>query len=411
MNNTKNSTSAYAWLIWILASCMFLFEYFPRVAPAVMADQIMHHFNADTIALGSLSSFFYIGYITMQIPAGILVDRFSTRFLLGGSTLICGLSALAFAYSDLIVQAEVARFITGVTAAFGFVGALKIAKLWFPPEKIGFLSGGTQALGMLGAAIGEGQIAAVSEKLGWHTTMLWISGIVILLGVALLLIVRDKKQTVAQQHSPILQSLIIVLKNPLSWLNALIAGTLYAPIAAFGELWGPSYIHKIYNLPLTTSAGAVSFIFIGWAIGSPIAGAISDKIGRRRPVIIASAALSFVFLCAVLYLPNLSTTMLYILLFLFGISNVGVAINYAVAIEINSAQVAGTSVAFANMASILIGAALQPIIGALLVHGKNASGSQLYSAADFHSAMLVLPACSGICFLASLLLPETFPKK
>ena len=410
MKNNKTNKLGYAWLIWGLTSSVFLVEYFARVAPGVMAAPLMQHFKANATMLGALSFCFYIGYISMQIPVGILVDRFSVRLLLGGSTIICGISAVVFSYANHIIQAELARVLMGLTAAFGFIGALKIAKVWFPATMIGLLAGGTQALGMFGAAVGEGPVAYLSEKIGWQPSMLLIGALILIIGIAIAIIVRDKKQLKVVQHKSLIYSLKVVLKNPVSWLNAVVIGTLYAPVAAFGELWGPSYVHQVYNLPMRSAAEAMSFIFIGWAVGSPIAGALSDKIKKRRPIIILSCLFSLITLLAVLYLPDLNRASLYIILFLFGLSNVGVAVNCAVAIEINSSEVAGTSLAFANMSSILIGGLLQPVIGFFLDQGASQSSSTTYSSADFHHAMLTLPICAAVSLAAAFLLPETFPK-
>ena len=108
-------------------------------------------------------------------------------------------------------------------------------------------------------------------------------------------------------------------------------------------------------------------LFIGWAIGGPVTGWISDRIKRRKIVLILSAFLSLLFAGIALLVPHLlSLTLLFSLLFLYGLANTGVATAYAVASEINPLRVAGTSVAFANMASVLIGAGFQPLIGWLL---------------------------------------------
>jgi len=193
-------------------------------------------------------------------------------------------------------------------------------------------------------------------------------------------------------------------------LNGLYVGLVYAPTGAFAELWGVTYVTKNNGISTTLAAEAISCIFIGWAIGGPLAGMISDRIRKRIPVMIGSAIFSFIFMTAVLYLKNLSVPVLFLLMFLYGISNTGVVASYAVAGEINSRKIAGTSLAFANMASIIIAAVFQPLMGLFLDMqwtGKMVGGARDYSIHAFHNAMLALPICLALGLIVAFFVKET----
>lgn len=361
-----------AWLIWSLAALFFLAEYFARVAPSVMLPHLMHTFQLHALGVGTLSAMFYYAYIPMQIPVGALVDSVSSRWLLSAMALLCGAATCLFCSTDQAVIAAIARFLVGFSAAFAFVGALKLAYTWFPARRFGFLAASTQALGMLGAAIGEGPVAALSHSLGWRTTTYIIGGFLCTLAIAMALIIRDRQDMSASSqrwHRAVLDSFAgigQVLKHRMLWRNAILIGFLYAPTQAFAELWGPSFLLHVYHIPAITAASLSSLIFIGWAIGSPLAGMLSDRIQRRKPILWASIIASFCVMAAILYLPQLSTTTLATLLVTYGISNVGVAISYSVAAELSPAGLAGTGMGFTNMASISVGALLQPLLGYLL---------------------------------------------
>lgn len=395
----------YAWLVWGLAASAFFIEYFARVAPGVMLDSLMRDFNVQALALGSLSAFFYYAYVGMQIPVGLLVDRFSLRWLLTSMILVCALGCLIFALTSQLKIAAFARLMMGFGAAFAFVSALKVASVWFPAHQFGLLAGLTQAIGMLGAAVGQMPMAYLVDKFGWRTTLFLIAAIMALLAVVIAIVIRSPvtHQSLAKKnwlHSP-WAGLIEVLKNSQSWRNALFAGLLYAPTAALAELWGIKFFRQAYHLSNEMAAMAIGLIFIGWAIGGPLIGWISDRIKRRKVVLIFSAFLSLLFASIILMVPNLPLMLLFCLLFLYGLANTGVAIAYAVASEINSHAVSGTSVAFANMASVLIGAGFQPLIGWLLEKnwdGLLENGLPVYSVTDFHSALIVL-LCSLVAAL------------
>lgn len=404
-----------AFIIWLLAAGVFFFEYFARVAPSVMVPDLMHAFHVNALSLGALSALFYYSYVGMQLPVGALVDRFGAHKLLCISAGLCATMCFVFAETHQLAAADLARFIMGLVAAFAFVGTLKLARNWFSPARFGLLAAATQALGMLGAAIGEGPIAVLKNHIGWRSTINSIGFALLILTIFIIFIVRDRPSSMQTKTRPqdkpnIIKALVAVLKNKQCWINGIYVGCLYAPTAAFAELWGPSYLTHVYNLAPETAASAISMIFIGWAISGPIVGWISDKIKRRKPIMLISAFLSFIFMLSVLYIPNLSLSSIVILLFLFGASNVGVATAYTVASEIMSDSISATSMSFANMMSVLVGALFQPLIGALLQlnHGKIIDGVPTYSAHAYKYAMLSLPLCIFISLIAWLMLRESY---
>lgn len=409
-------------IIWGLAASFFLAEYFARVAPSIMVPDLMRVFNVTAFSLGALSAFFYYPYVAMQIPVGALVDRFGAHRLLTLMAALCGIACFIFASSHYLEAAKMARFLMGFSAAFAFVGALKLAHVWFPAERFGLLAGTTQALGMLGAAIGEGPVAVLVAKVGWQKTMFFIGFILLMIAALIGIVVRDKpnhakldrkiKKQGAAQYS-LLESFFQVMKNPQTWVNGIIVGFLYAPTAAFAELWGTTYLSNVYHLKNEIAASAISMIFIGWAVGGPLGGWISDTIRKRKPVILASALLGMLFLGLVLYVPNLPVWTVFVLLFCYGISNTGVGTCYAAASEINARALAGTSMGFSNMASVIIGACFQPIIGRILDKlwdGKMMNGIPVYAVNDYRIAMIALPLCFIISLLAWPFLKESFGK-
>lgn len=410
----------YPWLVWGLAASAFFIEYFARVAPAVMVDSLMHDFKVQALALGSLSAFFYYTYVGMQIPVGILVDRFSLRWLLTSMIFLCGVSCLIFAITTHLQMAEFARLMMGFGAAFAFVSALKVATVWFPAQKFGLLAGLTQALGMLGAAVGQMPMAYLVENLGWRSALTFIAGLMILLSIMVALLVRDPSLPSSQikakktLNDSLWSGLLQVWRNPQSWWNALFAGLLFAPTAALAELWGVKFFRQTYDLSNEMSAMGIGLIFIGWTIGGPLMGWISDKIQRRKVILILSASFSLLFASLVILVPGLPIGILFCLLFLYGFANTGVATAYAVASEINPQAIAGTSVAFANMASVIVGAGFQPLIGWMLQRnwdGTMLQGVPLYSNSDFRSALLILPACLLLALCVACGVKETYCRR
>lgn len=419
-NKKQEGARYYSWLIWGLGAAFFLSEYFARIAPGIMVPELMSAFRVNALSLGSLSAIFYTAYLSMQMPVGTLVDKFGPHRLLTVTAALCAAGCFIFANAEGLFLAKFGRFLMGFGASFAFVGTLKLATIWFSPTRFGLLSGLTQALGMVGAAVAAGPLSLLVHATGWRNTM-WLIGVVLLLVSILIgLIVRDQPKSVSTEMPQKTDSKLgfweafgVVLRNPQSWLNALYAGLVYAPTAAFAELWGVSYLSRVYGVDRSLAANAVSCIFIGLAIGCPITGWISDKIRRRRPVMLVAAVSSLVFMALALYSPGLSINTLFILLFLYGLSNAGFATSYALAGEINPRRVAGTSLGFANMASVLVGACFQPVIGWFLDlqwKGQMLDGAQVYSVDAYRHAMMALPICLALGVIFTFLVKETYCK-
>jgi MFS family permease len=407
------SHAFYPWLVWGLAAGFFFLDYFARVAPAVMTDQLMHDFNIMGLAFGLLSASFLCAYIPMQVPVGMLADRYNSRWLLTINVLVCVLGCVVFTLAHGLYAAMFGRFLLGFGASFAFVTALKLATIWFPPQRFGLLAGLTQALGMLGASISQAPMAYSVGAIGWRSTMWIIIGLLFLLAIAIAVLVRDKSTAHAQKLTnsrALLSGLGRVLKNPQTWWNALFVGLLYAPTEIIGESWGVKFFRQTHDLSNEVAALATGFVFLGWAFGGPIGGWISDYFKKRKAMMILSALFSFIFMSIALFVPDLPLPMLFLMLFLYGLSNTGVATSYAVAAEINSRQLAGTSMAFANMASVLIGVGFQPFIGWLLDKkwdGTLVNGIPVYSAHDFRMVMIALPICLLLAAIIGFAVRET----
>jgi len=408
--------SYYPWIVWTLSAGFFFTEYLVRLEPSITKQQLMQAFSLNATSFGTLSAFFTFSYVAMQIPVGTLIDKYGAHKLLTINTIACAIGCFIFAASDSLYLAQTGRLISGIGSAFAFVGTLRLATYWFPPHKIGLIAGMTQAAGMLGASVGEGPFAMIVKVIGWRQTMGLIGLIILTIGILIMLLVRDKPSEKGfigediKSGPGIWECFKEVIKNPQSWYNGIFVGLLYAPTAAFAELWGVPFLTETYNMSTEVAATGISAIFLGWAIGGPITGWISDKQGKRKPTMALSALLSVITLSMILYIPNLSTTALFILLFLYGITNTGVATSYALSSEINKPEVSGTSIAFANMASVIIGSGFQPIIGKILDNtwdGTMINGAPVYSLSSYHSALYLLPLCLVLAFFITFKIKET----
>lgn len=408
-------TAAFSWVVWGLAAAFYFADYLARVAPTVMHRDLQIHFGINEAQFGILTASFYLPYVLMQIPVGLTVDRMSIRGLLTVMSLVTAFGCVVFGLADGLVMASVGRMLIGFSAAFAFVSALRLATSWFPPAMLGLLAGLTQSLGMLGASAGQAPLSFLVSLTGWRHSLLIVAFLFIALAGLLYQFVRDKPgqnplRVKKQISMPIIESLRIILSNRQTWINALYAGFLFAPTAVIGESNGPAYLQYGRGLSAHAAAFATGLIFIGWGISGPLSGWLSDRLGRRRPVMIGSAMCGMVLTSIFVFYPGLNEMTLYILFFLYGLTNTGVAIAYAVSTEIQSSKVIGTCIAFTNMISILIGALMQPLVGYFidLAAGSRAYHVDLLGLGDFQAGLKLLPLCSMIAFFLAIAVKETY---
>lgn len=413
-------------LIWFLGAIFFFFDYIIRVAPSILTPPLMQFFHANAFTIGGFSAFFYYAYIGMQIPVGILVDKFGPKWLLVMSAMICAASTFMFAEMNSIALGFFSRFLMGFGASFAFVGTLKLISVWFKAERFAFFAGLTQALGMVGAMVGQGPMALIYQSMGWRHSMYGLGVLFLIISFLMLIFIKEKnpeqlvhKEVNPHQEVKIWDSLKLVLMNSQNWLNCLFIGLLYAPSACFGEQWGASFLSLNQGISIEAAGHETGMMFIGLAIGCPILGWISDKLQRRLLVMRVSVAACFILLSIVIYgrlfpdLHSIHPATYTFLLFMYGFFNSGIVCSYALASEINPPQLTGMALGITNMASVVIGAMMIPIVGYIL--DKFSIGFvnniHIFSLQAYQVAFSALPVGFIIAFLISFFQKETYCKR
>ncbi len=413
----SNKIVPIAWLIWGLAAFYYFAQYSLRLVPSVIQSDLVSAFSMTPTVSGYLGGAFYLPYIAMQVPIGALVDKFGAKVLLGGGAFFVGLSAFLFATAESLPVLFLSRFLLGLCAASGFVCALKLATIWFPATLFGLIVGITQALGMLGGSLGW-VIEDVNANHG-YPPIFWVLGsMFILLSILSFIFVSNgPKSTASEKQSgesvefkPLMKK---VFFNRYTWINAMYAGLIYAPSQVFGEYWGPTFFTEVYGVTTNISAKAISMMFFGSVIGGPLAGKLSDLVGRR-PVMILSA-ISWLAILSIMFMGvELSVAMIYGVCFVLGMTNTGLIAAYATSGELHDSKAAGLSMSVANIFSILIGALLIPICGSLLdmvsTGAVLADGTRIFTKMECLKAFSLLPLCSLGALICALMMKETHPK-
>lgn len=413
--NNRQISKFSAYVMFILSATFYLYEFVLQVAPSVMADPMMKTFHVNAAGFGIVSAFYFYAYAPMQLPAGLLFDRYGPRRLMTFAIILCALGSFFFASTDSLFTAAIGRFLIGVGSAFSFIGVLVLISRWFPAKQFALLAGIAQLMSSVGAMFGEVPLAALINHVGWR----YASYILALIGLALAaliwIVIRDyphqKSQTPQRrQIKDEWQRLLTLWKRSYTWKTSIYACTIWTPIAVFAVLWGVSYLQQKYQISVLTASGMCSMVWLGIGIGSPLLGWISDKCNSRRLALSLSAAFGLFATLFILYIPGVSISWMYFMLFLLGIGAGGQTVSFAVVKDNNPPELVGTASGFNNLSVLVGGAVFQPLVGVFL-HRSNdwylVNNVPVYSIHSYNMALLVMP----ICYLISLITALVFLKE
>jgi MFS family permease len=395
---------------WLTGAVFFLYAWVLRVAPSVMVEELMRDLAVGGAVLGHLSGVYYYGYAGMQVPVGVLLDRFGPRRLMAGAGLVCAAGCVLFATGSTLAAVTVGRLLVGASSAFSLVGAMAVAARWFPADRFAVLSGWAMAMGMAGGVFGQAPLRLAVEASSWRTTVLLLGLGGAALAAAAWATVRDRWRGHAGMLGA-LHGLGAVARHPQTWLIALAGLGTAAPLLGFAGLWGVPFIEAAYGLPRATAATLTSMLFVGWGAGAPLFGWLSDRIGRRKAPLLTGLALETVALAAVVWIADLPAIALGGLCFLTGLFGSAQIVGFALVKENHPARLSGTAIGFVNGMVTGAGALFQPLVGLFLDlawAGELAQGARVYAPEAYRVALSSLIACGAGAALCVLAVRETF---
>lgn len=406
--NTPDYPRFLPYLICALAALFYVYDFFIQVSPSIMTNELMREFSIGAGELGVLAACFYYSYTLMQIPVGLLIDRFGARRLLTFSVLISGLGVTMFGMTHSIVVVGFSRFCIGFGSAFSFISALYLASRWFSHRYFALVAGLVQTAGCIGSIIGLAPLAAIINHFGWRETMIVTGLFTLLLSLIFWCVIRDGqakhhtfscKQIENEWHR--LQALFHIRQV---WWIGLAALLSWMPVACIGALWGVPYLMKVYGWSNTTAGNWCSLIWIGVGLGSPVIGWVSDRLGKRCPPMIVCFSLGVIGGILFVYADSLPPIFAGIGLLFIGLAAAVQSFTFSLIKDNVPPAAFGTASGFNNMAVIIGGAVMQPAIGFILHWGwtgEMLNGVPFYTAHNYQVALVALPIASFIGILVS----------
>jgi len=391
---SNNNIPKYAWVVLATSGLFLLYKYILQISPSVITNELMRYFHIDAANLGNLAATFFYSYLITQIMVGPIIDKFGPRRCTSLAIALSALGALLFSLSSHLWQAEIARALMGIGAAFATVSYMKIAAIWFPPEKFAFTGGLLTVAVMIGALSGQTPLAYIVTLSGWQRSLFYCAILGFIIALFHYSIVRDNQTgKINTFHTVNLKSLLKLLTYKYNWYLMFYSGLAFAPLIVFGGLWGNPFLQEAYHLSKTNAASFTSLLFIGLAIGGPLLGFISDKINTRVPIMAAGVIISFLSIFLVIYMPEQKLFLLGLELLLFGFGTGAFMLGFALGKEINPFIYAASIIALINTGDAIFGAFTEPLIGKFLDltwQGSIVGGVQYFSVSEYQSAFAIL---------------------
>jgi sugar phosphate permease len=407
------------WVGWgVLATAFFLVS-LHRTATAVLSGDLMRAFDTTGAELGLLhSSFFYL-YAALQVPAGLLTDRFGARAIAAGGTGAMSIGALVFGASPTYAVAFLGRLLVGLGASVLFVSVLRFCANWYRPDEFGTMNGVTFSVGILGGLAATTPLAVAVEALGWRATVVALGGLGLAAAVGIVLLSHDTPaaagltpiENVPERPevtaADLRDHVATALREPETWLlGVMLFFMTGVGITIFG-LWGIPYLVQSYDISVTRASVYLLVGNVGGMVGPTLFGWLSDRIGRRTELIVLSAIV-FALTWGVFAVFGTIPLLLVGAIFLFSrVLRGGIPLAFAVMKERHPEGASGTVIGIVNTMG-WVGAAVFPVVlGAALDAywtGETVNGTRVYTAVGYRVAFAIAVAAGVVATACALAL-------
>jgi MFS family permease len=408
------------WVVCFSAALFFFYEFIQMNMFSAIDPDLMRAFAIDAQRLGYLSAIYFYANVIFLFFAGTILDRFSTRRIILISLFICVAGTFAFALAKNYYLAAFYRFLTGIGSAFCFLSCIRLASRWFPAKRMALVSGLIVTMAMLGGMVAQTPLALLVQSVGWRLALQLDAALGLFIMLIIFINVKNYPLTQAAanlaEHKFLSElgywrSFRMAYLKLQNWLCGIYTSLLNLSIFLLGAIWGSLYLMQVHHFNHQQATYPTSLIFIGTILGSPFMGWLSDKIGRRKPLMLAGAIVSLAVVLCIIYMPGIGLWGYSALFFLLGFTTSTQVVSYPTVAESNPKMITATAVSVVSLCAISGGAIFQPLFGKLMDLSHDAviiDKVHTYSLHDYHMGMAILPIAFLVALLAALFVKETY---
>lgn len=409
------------WTAFIVVGLAYVLSFFHRFAPAAISGDLQQTFQASGAELGGLAATYFYVYMIMQIPTGILVDTMGPRRVVAIGGVIAGIGSMMFGMADSLAAASVGRVLVGLGVSVTFISLLKLNASWFHDRHFATMTGATILMGNVGSLLAAAPLAWALGFVSWRTVFVAVGALSLLLAVLDWWLVRNHPSDVGlpsmreldgKEAHPLhtghwYDGLLIVLKNratwPGLWVNMGIAGSLFA----FAGLWAVPFLRDVYGMDRAAATDHTTLLLAGFAIGAFFIGTLSDRMGKRKPLMIVGALIYSLCWLPMLFGVSMSSGMSYSLFLLMGLCAPSFTLSWSCAKEVNPHALSGMATSVVNIGGFLGTAIMQPLVGWAIDRAHQDVGIAPLALSDYQYGIGILLGFSVIGLVATFFIRET----
>lgn len=412
------------WTSYTLVVLGYMLAFFHRMAPAAIAGDLQQSFQASGAALGALAAAYFYTYTVMQIPIGVMADTMGVRKIVAIGALVAGLGSLLFGLADTLAAASMGRVLVGLGVSAMFISLMKLNSVWFHDRHFGTVGGMSILLGNLGSVLAAAPLVWAVTLTSWRNVFVAVGLFSLLLGVLVWFLVHshpgeaglptmrelEGKESHPRHHGHWYDGLLKVMRNratwPGFWPNLGIGGSLFA----FAGLWAIPYLRDVHGMSRAVAANHTTLLLIAFAVGAMLSGMLSDRLGKRMPVILGGIALYVLCWLPFVFAWHLPPGLSYPLFAVMGLGASGFTLTWSSVKEVNPPALSGMATSVINTGSFLGAAVLQPLVGWAMDQswdGKLLEGARVYSEHNYQVGLGIMLAFAVVGLLGALAIRET----
>lgn len=267
--------------MWSILTFSFVLVLFLRMSTAVISDNMSKELGFNSVQISNIVSMALYAYAFMQIPSGLLIDKYGPRKIASIGIITSGIGSILFGFIQTPILAYISRIMVGAGGSVILLSIFKIQGSWFKKDEFASATAKFSFIGNLGSVLATFPLVFLNELIGWRNSFILIGTLTVISGISIYLIVRNTPADLGfeiinydedepEEKINILEGLASVLKNRSTWYNSTIMFSLVGISTAFTSLWGISYLMDIYGVSKSIAAFIVSFFAYGFVFGSII---------------------------------------------------------------------------------------------------------------------------------------------
>lgn len=412
----KKVSYMLAWVICISAGLFFAYELMQFHMLNAISPMLMKDLKLTATHFGVLGSTYLLADVIFLLPAGIILDYFSTRKVILSALFLCILGTVGFALSNNFKTACAMHFLSGIGNAFCFLSCMMFISRWFPPKKQAFVIGVVITIGMFGGVLAQAPFSMLAESLTWRNAILIDALIGVAIFFLIFFVVKDAPSTTfikeikKERTSHFFKDLLSCLVNKQNIFCGFYTSFTNLPLMVIGAAYGSLFLTHVHKISLSEASFVTSMICMGTILGSTLFGYLSDKSGSRKKYMIGGALASLLCMTAILGMQEASFSTMLILFFLLGLLSSSQVLGYPVITENSPKHLTGTSMAVAAVIIMGFPGFIQYICGKLMDsqwNGMIVDGAPIYSYTDFLRGFIVFPITFILAFIIALMIKES----